>query len=164
MSETVSLATYHELETSFWLPAGSESALERLISAMRDGQATIFTIAMPSTSGFGAALDSVFALAGSPRGSAKHRLIMPFTWSHQRGFSLPSMTGELTARRFGPIAYVRVRALYAYDADTPGRIFHEAIGEQVARKTFDALTDAIRLLLAPSRKEVSPCAPSQDRS
>lgn len=146
--ETASPATYHALETSFWLRSRCEPALNALIAAMADGQATIFTVDMPSTLSFGPALHSVFALAGSPCGSAKHRLTVPCTWSHQRGFSLPSMTGQLVARRFGPFANVHVRALYAHDTDVAGRIFHEAIGERVAHKTFDALVGAIRLVLS----------------
>lgn len=152
MFETAAPVTYHAMQTSFWLPARSERALNRLVAAMADGQATICTVDMPSTFGLGPALRSVFALAGSPRGSAKRRLTVPFTWSHQHGFSLPSMTGTLVARRFGPFANVHVRALYAYEAGTPGRIFQEAVGERVARKTFDALVSAIWLLLSPLQR------------
>ena len=148
MFETASPVAYHAFETSFWLPSRCEAALNRLVAAMAGGQANICTVEMPSTLGRGPALRSVFALAGSPCGSAKRRLTVPFTWSHQRGFSLPSMTGELVARRFGPFAGIYVRALYSHDTGAAGRIFQEAIGERVARKTFDALVSAIRLVLS----------------
>ena len=161
MFETAAPITYHALETKFWLPARSESSLKRLIAALADGEAKLFTVAFPSTFGFVPALDTVFALAGSPEGSPRARLTIAFTWSHQRGFSLPSMTGALVARRFGPFASISVRALYGHDTSAPGRIFQEAMGERLARKTFDALVAAIQLLLAPGQTmETSSCVRS----
>jgi hypothetical protein len=43
--------------------------------------------------------------------------------------------------------WVETRARYAYDEAVPGRLFHEAIGARLGRRTFETLVSAIQALL-----------------
>lgn len=73
---------------------------------------------------------------------------MHFSWSHDDASVLPEMTGTIFARRFGPIVLLRVRARYLRSLDIADRLFYEAVGERLARRTFAALRHALRHLLA----------------
>jgi hypothetical protein len=138
---------YCALESSFWLGWNPERGLRGLTAAMRGGGASIFTVTVPSTSALVPPLNAVFALAGSSKGSPKRKLTIAFTWSHRDGFALPTISGEVIAQRFGPFAGLHVKAHYAYEDGASGRLFHEAIGVRLGRKTFEAFLQALRLLL-----------------
>ncbi len=139
----------YTLEASFWLGLRSDEALESLMDATTGGEATVFTVELPPTSCATGPIDAVYALAGDAHGSAKRRLSVAFTWSHRGGFALPTMSGEIEARRFGPFASIYVRAHYASEDSAAGRLFHEALGERIGRKAFEGLVTAIELLLTP---------------
>jgi hypothetical protein len=142
---------YCAIETSFWIRARSDAALSGVVAAILGGEATLFNVAVPSVVSSVPPVKAVFALAGRAALSSRHSSIA-FTWSHKDGFPLPSMYGEIVARRLGPLTSVRVRARYAYDDGAAGRLFHEAIGDRIGRKIFGELVGAIRSLLARPRR------------
>ncbi len=125
----------HSLETNFRLGLRSDEALASLMEATMGGVASIFTVAIPPASLAAAPIDAVYVLAGRAAGSVKRRLSIAFTWSHQGGFALPTMSGEIVV-----------------DDDAAARLFHEAIGARIGAKAFEALLTAIELLLTPRRR------------
>jgi hypothetical protein len=72
---------------------------------------------------------------------------LAFSWTHEGDALLPSMSGSIGARRFGPLVVLSVRAHYACGYDLPERLFIEAVGSKLAKRTFAALRHALVHLL-----------------
>lgn len=128
------------LQHSFWL-ADKPQYID--VSSLLTAGATHYAVSLKAE-GRGA-IDAVFAFDGRWDRSDGRNPQLVFSWTHTKGATLPSMRGSVVLRRIGTFASLFVRAEYAYDDGPAGRLFHEAIGERLAGKTFEALVSAIRL-------------------
>lgn len=138
-----------ELQSAVWILHGSLDPLETLAAC---GQTPI------AQDGF------ALRLRGGARTApmeARFRFIpentnlhgLAFTWTHNDDVPLPSMSGMICARRFGPLVILSVQAHYSCGLDVPERLFFEAVGCKLAEKTFAGLKRALVYLLQhlPSR-------------
>ncbi|HTX60522.1 MAG TPA: hypothetical protein VMH02_12710 [Verrucomicrobiae bacterium] len=133
------------LRRSLWIPGTRESP--------KSGS-TSFSIRMRWNEHDREAIEGRFALA--LQAIAGRRGAYAFTWTHRSGFALPSMRGEAVARRLGPVLVVSVTASYEVPAGPAARLFGQAVGERLARKTFDRLSGAIRVVFGGATKRSEP--------
>lgn len=129
-----------ELRTSVWILHGSIDPLQTLASAHRTPGADRFSLRIAARR---APIEALFVFQPSP----VCERALSFTWRHEGDALLPSMSGTIVARRFGPLVVLTVRARYACGWDVPERLFFEAVGRKLARRTFNALRHALVHLL-----------------
>jgi hypothetical protein len=138
-----------ELQSAVWILHGSLDPLETLATC---GQTPIaqdgFALRL-RCSGRTAPIEARFRFIPEHT----NQLGLAFTWSHNDDVPLPSMSGMLVARRFGPLLILSVHAHYSCGLDVPERLFFEAVGCRLAEKTFAGLKRALVYLLQhlPSR-------------
>ncbi len=131
-----------ELRTAVWILHGSIDPLETLAACSAAGGMDRFAVRI---SGGAHRLPIEAHFIFSPSGPCDDALL--FRWTHVDAAPLPSMTGTITARRFGPLVMLSISARYACGLDVPERLFFEAIGCRLARRTFAALRRALIHLL-----------------
>lgn len=129
-----------ELRTAIWILHGSIDPLQTLAAARGNPASERFSLRIAAR---GAPIEGIFVF--SP-GTILERTLS-FSWSHQDRTPLPSMHGTIAARRFGPFVLLSVRATYACGLDVAERLFYEAVGQRLARRTFAALRRALVHLL-----------------
>ena len=138
------------LTENCWLPSKAEGVDGvRLESILAQGPELFSVYVQPEDDG-NPPVNAIFGLDAGAANVRGAKSSLPFTWTYRYGFPLPSMHGEIVARRFGPVVSLSIRAGYTYDDGPAGRLFHEAIGRRLARQTFAKLTAAIRLLIERS--------------
>jgi hypothetical protein len=98
-------------------------------------------------------IETIFTLEKSSTPAPRRSGALAFTWTNCGGFPLPSMRGEFVTRRFGPFVGLFVRINYAYDGGPAGRLFHEAVGEALARQVFKKLVSLIKRAVLESREQ-----------
>jgi hypothetical protein len=135
-----------ELRTAVWILHGSIDPLQTLAGAHLVPGANRFSLKIHARR---APIEALFHFRAS---SIRDRELC-FTWTHDGDALLPSMSGTIAARRFGPLVIVSMRARYACGYEVPERLFFEAIGRKLAHRTFTALRRAVLHLLQhlPSR-------------
>ncbi|HUA09658.1 MAG TPA: hypothetical protein VMA98_10310 [Candidatus Acidoferrales bacterium] len=141
-----------ELQSAVWVLHASLDPLATL-AAWRDAE--------PAQNGFALRLRS--GVRGTPI-EAHFRFIpenetvdgLTFAWMHEEGAPLPSMSGTIAAKRFGPLVILSLRAHYACGLEAPERLFFEAVGKKLAEKTFAALQRALVHLLQHAPRAAAP--------
>ena len=135
-----------ELRTAVWILHGSIDPLQTLASAHAVPGADRFSLRIHARV---SPIEALFRF----RCSMVRDSELGFTWTHEGDALLPSMSGTIVARRFGPLVILTLRARYACGYDVPERLFFEAVGRKLARRTFVALRRAVLHLLQhlPSR-------------
>ncbi|HTV91651.1 MAG TPA: hypothetical protein VMG98_02950 [Verrucomicrobiae bacterium] len=136
-----------ELQSAVWILHGTLDPLETLAGCGRN--------ALPYD-------EFALRLRGGTRGSpieARFRFVpeicalgsLTFSWTHDDDSPLPSMSGTIAYRRFGPLLIVSVHAHYSCGLEVPERLFFEAVGRKLADRTFAGLRRALVYLLQHPR-------------
>jgi hypothetical protein len=135
-----------ELRTAVWFLHGSIDPIQTLANAHAVPGATRFSLKIQARR---APIEALFHF----RASCVNERELNFTWTHEGDALLPSMSGTIAVRRFGPLVVLTMRASYACGYDVPERLFFEAVGRKLAHRTFVALRRAVLHLLQhlPSR-------------
>ena len=129
-----------ELRTAVWILHGSIDPLQTLAAARNTPGVDRFSLRIAARR---TPIEALFVFApGTILGRT-----LAFEWTHEGDAFLPSMSGTIGARRFGPLVVLSVRAHYACGYDVPERLFIEAVGSKLARRTFRALRHALVHLL-----------------
>lgn len=129
-----------ELQTAVWILHGSIDPLQTLAAAHETPGADRFSLRIQARK---APIEALFIF----RPSLVHERELTFSWIHDGAAPLPSLSGTIAARRFGPLVVLSVRARYACGLDVPERLFFEAVGSRLAKRTFAALRHALVHLL-----------------
>lgn len=137
-------------EDTFWLASGSAFGPAALAPAF--AQPRFFAVKLPTRE---SCVQGLYALRLSYDHS-KGGDVSALVWDRWEGLGLPSFSGRIVRRRFGPIASVYVRAHCTYGRDLPGRLFDEAIGGRLSREAFEALVAAVRIVLTRPSQSHSP--------
>jgi hypothetical protein len=132
-----------ELQSAVWILHGTLDPLETLAACGRSEQH-----------------EDEFALRlrGGTRGApieARFRFVpevctlsaLAFSWMHDNEAPLPSMSGTIAYRRFGPLLILSIHAHYSCGLEVPERLFFEAVGRKLAERTFAGLRRALVYLL-----------------
>lgn len=130
-----------ELRTAVWILHGSIDPLETLAACSAVSGADRFAVRICNARRTPIEAHFIFTPAGP------HEDALLFRWAHEDPAPLPSMTGTISARRFGPLVVLTINARYACGLDLPERLFFEAVGCKLARRTFAALRRALIHLL-----------------
>jgi hypothetical protein len=145
------------LAETCWFPSKADARDGvRLDSVLAQGP-ELFSVYVQTKDDGNPPINAIFGLDADAAIVRGAKTSLSFTWTYRYGFPLPSMHGEIVARRFGPVVSLAVRAHYSYDDGPAGRLFHEAVGGRLARETFAKLMVALRLLIERSntRKAVA---------
>ena len=147
------------LQESFWIPWNDETrtALEAVWQSLGGGP-ELFGVRVRRNPGDDVSASAIFALRGRSSKAVSPKSPLPFAWTHVFGFPLPSMRGEIVARRIGPFVGITVRAQYAHADDVAAKLFQEALGNSLAQRTFDRLLGAVRQLVSQQRSGAAPRA------
>jgi hypothetical protein len=135
-----------ELRTAVWIFHGSIDPLQTLAAARANPGSERFSLKIAARR---APIEGIFVF----RPGTIIERTLSFAWTHEGDAMLPSMNGTIIARRFGPLVVLSVHARYACGYDVPERLFFEAVGRRLAKRTFGALRHALVHLLQhlPSR-------------
>jgi len=132
-----------ELQSAVWILHGTLDPLETLAACGRD-ERHHDEFALRLRGGVrGAPIEARFRFI--PEGCALGAL--SFSWMHDDDAPLPSMSGRIACRRFGPLLILSLYAHYACGLDVPERLFFEAVGRKLAERTFAGLRRALVYLL-----------------
>lgn len=132
-----------ELQSAVWILHGSLDPLETLAASGQNAQLRD-EFALRLRGGlYGAPIEARFRFV--PEGCVLGALA--FSWTHDGDAPLPSMSGSISFRRFGPLLILSVHAHYACGLDVPERLFFEAVGRKLADRTFAGLRRALVYLL-----------------
>jgi hypothetical protein len=129
-----------ELRTAVWILHGSIDPLQTLAATRTVPGAERFSLRIAAGR---APIEGIFVF----RPGTIIEETLSFTWQHESAAILPSMSGTLIARRFGPLVVLLIHAKYARGLDVAERLFHEAVGRRLAKRTFAALRHALVHLL-----------------
>lgn len=130
-----------ELQTAVWLLHATLDPIETLAACGHPPYNEAFTLRLRGSRG--APIESCYHFIADGARSGE----LAFTWRHDGGAPLPSMSGTVAYRRVGPLLILSIHARYACGLELPERLFFEAVGCKLAEHTFSALRRALVHLL-----------------
>jgi hypothetical protein len=139
--------TLHE---SLWLCCAGDP-LVRIVRRVAELSSIPWSYALPGGPNVPEG-DVAFALDGVTVAMKPERSLR-FSWRHACGAPLPSLTGTITASRFGPFANITVNAAYVYGSDPASTLAHESVGRRYAAMSLRCLLQLLRAMFpAPVRR------------
>ena len=131
------------VQQAVWIPCRPDTELALGVASILNEGPELFAVRAAAGD---RPVDAIFALEAIDERERARTGTVKFRWTHRRGFELPSMRGAIAVRRLGLLSSIHIRATYDYDNGPAGRLFHQAVGEQLGRKTFEQLIASIKLL------------------